>query len=271
MIWDLQGTENQNAIIRTALDACDFPFELLVPKLSSTKGKVRIPVDWADLSTYGAQAVRGAEQGTSTHTGHHDNHVHDHSVGEYDLLEYRSRVLGLAWYSGRVTMDISLERDHQLAREVFLSEGAHMVDFFYMTDEQRQAIALAFHGGDATPHGHDWFDVGSYREWVGEAFMGGFIKAFASTIPVTIPFVHPATAPVGLEIRRILLPAPPPTPTPTPVPVPDDHDHEPVFASNGGKDIYHDSHHRVKHDRTFANKHEAEAAGYRACKVCKPR
>lgn len=257
-VWDLQGTPQQNAIIQDALAACDFPFELLLPKLQATKGKSLIPVDWADLSVYGAQAARTAG----------GDHSHDHS-GEYDLLEFRERVLGLAWYSGRVTLDLSLQVNRTLAMEVFLAEGAHMVDFFYMTEEHRREVALAFHAGDPTPHGHDWFDVGSYREWIGEAFMGGFIKAFAPSVPVTIPFVHAATAQVGLDIRRILLPQAEPELPPTPTP--DEHDHEPVFASNGGSDIYHDSHHRVKHDRTFADKHEAEAAGFRACKVCKPR
>lgn len=267
-IWDLQGTPQQNAIVQDALAACDFPFELLLPKLSSTKGKSLIPVDWADLSVYGAQAARTAESGSGSDHGH-DEGAHDHSLGEYDLLEFRQRVLGLAWYSGRVTLDLSLQANRTLAMEVFLAEGAHMVDFFYMTEEHRREVALAFHGGDATEHGHDWFDVGTYREWIGEAFMGGFIKAFAPTVPVTIPFTHPATTQVGLEIRRILLP--PVEPEPEPTPTPDEHDHEPVFASNGGEDIYHDSHHRVNHDRTFASSHEAEAAGYRACKVCKPR
>jgi hypothetical protein len=29
-----------------------------------------------------------------------------------------------------------------------------------------------------TSHGCAWFDVGDYYTWVGEAFMGGFIKAY---------------------------------------------------------------------------------------------
>ncbi len=188
--FQLVGTPAQNALVQRALLACDFPFDRLT--------KRPIPVEWVDLSAYGARArVFGDDRG------------HDHHTGEFDLLEVRRRVLGLAWYSGKVSLDLSLENDPQLAAEVFLAEGAHMVDFFYMTDAMREAVWDAFHPGSDSnigDHGHDWFDVDTYRTWVGEAFMGGFIKAYAPSIPVTIPFVHEATDAAGRAIRKALTP-----------------------------------------------------------------
>lgn len=188
-MWELRGTESQNRIVQDALKLCDFPFERLVDSLrEQTGGRVTIPVEWADLSTAGANAARGAEEWGKGHP-----------------IEARSAVLGLAWSNGRVQLDVRLEGDARLGHEVFLSEGAHMVDFFYMTDPDRAAVTAALHP-DGGNDGHAWFDQGSYESWVGEAFMGQFVAAFAPAVGVTLTqFLHRPTVASTSLVRQLLL------------------------------------------------------------------
>lgn len=141
---------------------------------------------------------------------------------------------------------------------------------------------------DVPEHGHDWFDKGSYYDFVGEAFMGGFIKAF-SDLPVTIPFNHETTELTIQRIRYALLPeqfpegAPPVeepveepttdegvTPQPEPeTPFPEEpHYH---FFSKQGSKVFHDSHTGIAQDIRWANETQALEAGLRPCKVCKPK
>ncbi len=243
-VWDLRGNERQNAIVLEALDACDYPFEWLKVGLVAKKGKETIPVEWADLSRWAeVSAAQAAE-------GHGSDHAHKGK--DYDTIEARGRVLGLAWYSGKVTLDVSLEWDPPLAKEVKLSEGAHMIDFFVMDDEQRNRLYRLFHGDNDSEHGHGWFDVGTYREWVGEAFMGGFIQMFAPTIPVTIGFAHGLGGDFVRKGRRVLL--------------------GPRLKGNSVKMTYHREWHRIlAGGPTFLLPEDAEAAGYRRCRYCRPR
>ncbi len=199
-VFALSGTPTQNAIVQAALDACDFPFDRLAAGLQAQTGRTTIPVEWADLSSYGARGVRAA--------GEHD-HEHDDEWGTGHPVsdpEARAQVLGLAWTNGRVQLEAGLEQNARLAQEVFLSEGAHMVDFFYMTDADRQGITDALHGGPAAEHGHGWFDVGPYETWAGEAFMGQFIASFAPSVGVTLTqFVHRPSAESSAAVRKLLL------------------------------------------------------------------
>lgn len=313
MRWSLRGTAQQNAIIQQALDRCDFPFE--------TFGEDRtIPVEWADLSRYSAAPV-GGDSPLEAHAAPGASADHDHD-GEFDVLAIsaelaeelgfpaeeerprahgdddhhegaaRERVLGLAWYSGRVTLEQTLVAQPTLAMEVFLSEGAHMVDFFGMTDDHRVGVWNAVHpphqhlapgtniaDGMDLGHGHSWFDVGGYYSWVGEAFMGLFVRAF-SNIPVTINFNHAATTEASAKVRDIFLPAvedipepepepTPPTPEPVPEPVPEP-EPGPYFGITGSS-VYHDSHRGIRRDVEFTSKEHAERAwNRRPCKTCKP-
>lgn len=196
-IWELQGTDRQNNIVRSALAACDFPFDRLLPGLQANTGRQTIPVEWADLSRFTATT---AEQAQERH------HPIRHDGDTAHPIEYRQQVLGLAWYSGRVSLDLTLQQDPDLAREVFLSEGGHMVDMFYMTDADRAAITAALHSGGTTEHGHGWFDVGAYEEWIGEAFMGLFIAAFAPSVSTRLTqFTHPPTPGAAAATRKLLL------------------------------------------------------------------
>lgn len=252
--FDLKGTPQQNEIIRNALARTQFPFHLLLPKLKADTGRDLIPAEWEDLSRYAAALEAQKSKG---------GHAHIHEDGDTGHpIEMRERVLGLAWYSGKVTVDESLVNNPELAKEVFLSEGAHMIDFFYMTDAHREALFNALHGGEEAPaeHGHGWFDVGGYRSWAGEAFMGLFVRAF-SDVQMTIPFDHPPTPYAIGRAREILLPEPEIKPNP---------DMAPYFATRSGK-VFHDKHGRIPREATFTSYAEAEASGRRPCKTCKPQ
>lgn len=320
MVWNLVGTANQNAIVQDALNRCDFPFQWLESELRSEVGKTQIPVEWADLSRYGQAEAMDVPRHGADHD--HDEqelthfHVEDPETGDKAHgIGFRNRVLGLAWYSGKISLEVTMELQPELAKEVFLAEGAHMVDFFYMNDEHRRGVWNAVHtdvedlpaginieDGIDLGHGHGWFDVGGYYSWVGEAFMGLFIKAF-SDLPVTIHFHHPATPEAARETREAFLgtetpeppveeptvepeaPAPPPAPeepmpedpiapTPTPPEEPtapeDGGEAEAPFYGKSNSKVFHDSHKGITRDVEWDSVEEAVNDGRRACKVCKP-
>jgi hypothetical protein len=264
MTWTLHGTPNQQRVVGDALASCDFPFERLAPQLRSEAGRDSIPVEWADLSRYAAKPeTEGAHVHVHVHQGDDTGHPIVRDVGG------RARVLGLAWYSGKVTLDISLERDERLAHEVLLAEGAHMVDFFYITDQQRRAVVNALHHDqlpdnhpiiDGQPLGLDghecaWFDVGPYGMWVGEAMMEAFIEAF-SPVAVTIQLGHPVSPVQAAYIRRVLL-------------------GPPLVGTRGGV-----AYHRPRcpfirptwllADHDWPHPLDAQRDGRRACRVCRP-
>lgn len=247
MIFDLSAlTPRQREITQEAINRCTFDWSLLEPKLLAEKGKSKIPVEWVDLSRYAAQLAEQKAQG---------KHAHIHERGDTGHpIEARSRVLGLAWYSGKVSIEQSLESEPQLAMEVFLAEGAHMVDFFYMTDEQRGEVFDAYHADDLPEHGHDWFDKGTYWEWVGESFMSGFMVAY-SDLPISLDnFTHKTTTEVANKIRQILTP-----------------ELEANFGYlNRSKSFHKADHWRKRWDVAVASREEAASTGRMPCKVCKP-
>jgi hypothetical protein len=235
----LHGTDSQRAIVQAALARCTYPFRSLVPGLQAQKSKTTIPVEWADLSRYAAIVAESKASG---------GHAHVHEYGDTGHpIEARERVLGLAWYSGRISLDLTLEQEPELAGEVLLSEGAHMIDFFAMSDTQRDLIYAAFHGGEMTEHGHGWWDEGTYREWVGEALMGGVVRAY-SDYPVTIPFVHPPTDEAVAGIRRAMTP----------------------YYGLTSSAVVHDQHRGIPAQEWFTSVADFTAQGRRPCRVCKP-
>lgn len=252
MIWQLQGTEEQQELVRAALRRTTFPFDVMLSSLKAQTGRDYIPVEWVDLSRYGQKLEEAAKSGSHLHV-HEGEDTGDPIMRE---VEGRQRVLGLAWYSGKVTLDLGLETDPEVAAEVFLSEGAHMMDFFWMEDRYRIMIWNALHPDEQdldinTPvtdgidlgHGHGWFDVDSYRSWVGEAWMGLFVRAY-SDFPVTIGFDHPPTKEAIREVRHTLTP----------------------YFGVDGSHIYHDRHRKIKPDIFFVDRPNDR----RPCGVCKP-
>lgn len=237
MIWDLTNLQPaERKIIEDAIARTNFNWQKLEPKLRATKNKSQIPVEFIDLSRYAAQLEKQTAAG-----GH--NHIHE-GDDKADPVMVRERVLGLAWYSGKVSIAHDLVNNPALAQEIFLAEGAHMVDFFYMTDANRKAIYEAYHAGDTTEHGHDWFDKGTYWEWVGESFMGGFTAAFSDLPNTNNNFIHKETPAVIAVIRREL--------------------GDTQYFGKPGSQVYHKQTHRIK------NLVPISPEGRRPCKVCKP-
>lgn len=224
-VLDIRGTPEQIQLIEDAAARCDFPGQLLVPKLTLQWGKNLVLVEWADLVVSASvKEVAGPESRA-------------HKAGP-DVVS-RQRTLGTAWTDGRIYIDYSCESDPELAAEVFLAEFGHQVDFFYLGDEHRQRIWDTYHqdiDSNIGDHAHGWFDVSGYETWVGESFMGGFTRAYSDVAITLDQFVHANTDDVARRIRQIITPnaglppwdrdasptAPPapsdPVPEPTPVP-----------------------------------------------------
>lgn len=253
-IFTYLGTPTQQRIAREGMARFTFPhWERLLPKLAQ-KGRTSIPIEWADLSGYAAQLAEQQADG---------GHAHIHEDGDTaDPFEdqARSRVLGLAWYSGKITLEQTLVNDPGLAQEVLGAEMAHMVDFFdpKMDGGGRHAINVAYHGGTLVDHGHDeWFDEGGYYDWPGESFMEGFTKAF-SDIPTTISgFTHKTTPEVIRVIRDVLDPAPPPPAV--------------KFYGVAGRKVYHAAHCFFLRLAGGADEVWTERpSDRRPCRVCRP-
>jgi hypothetical protein len=267
-MWNLVGTPSQNVLVQQALDRCDFPWPLLLPGLAR-EGKTSLRVEWADLSRYN----HGAEG-------------HEHADGAHTIVrevEGRRRVLGLFYLPPhmKVVLDNSLVNHPTLAQEVFLAEGAHAADYAWMVDHGlRRQVWNALHSdehdiahdvpesGDIN-HGHSWFDgPAGYATWVGESVMALFGMAF-SDVPVTIHLTHPITEEAIRVLRDAALP-PTPEPPPTPDPEPEPSAAR-VYRAKPHSKVVHDAHRGQEPTEWFPSLSDAEAAGLRACRVCRPR
>lgn len=178
--FDLKGLQPRDReILEGALAATTFPTGRIV----RSTGK-KVPVAVSDLSRY-ADALNADGHG---HV--HDDTGHAHLLGE---PTERRAALGLFWLptsehpAGRIEVGTAAMADPDLAREVFLAEAAHAVDYGAMTDSQRERIMALFDhvaGGGNQPVG--WFEeLGeqSYWRWRGERWMGLFMAAFAPGLP----------------------------------------------------------------------------------------
>lgn len=203
-----------------AIAKCTFPFDDLLPGIQrETGGRTFVPIEWRDLSRFSAEPVLAAREQEE------HNHVHDKDGTAHPIereIDGRKRVLGLAYYPPTLKVvvhsGLANDRDRDLAIEVLLAEFAHIVDFVYLTNEHRRAIVNILHR-DQLPEGYvvrdgvalgldghvcSWFDVGAYRDWVGEAFMEGFIEAF-SNMHATLTLRHPVNADQANAIRWAIL------------------------------------------------------------------
>jgi hypothetical protein len=242
------------AIVRHALDNTNFDFDLLKPGLISQTGRDYIPVLFSDLSRWQMRLDAGMMPHSHPASEHHD-HESPHTITR--IVSGRNRVLGLAWYSGKVEIERTCPPN--LAAEVFLAEGAHMVDFFYMTPKMREDIFNIYHNGESVKHDHGWFEEtgnDDYWSWVGESFMYGFMAAF-SRIPFTgDAFHHRTTTEIGRKIFEVFNP-------------PDE------VARNKRSSIVHRM--RSWHEQQIPDGNQeniktlkyALGKGYRACKTCR--
>lgn len=308
--------DQQRAITQRGEDICEFPWERLVPGLRREVGRSVIPVDWSDLSRWTAAANEAFEAtpddnpkvvGSTFPLSDHEkqelsragvDHDHDGQLTHWHVtdgdgneghvlageINGRRAALGLAWYSGRISIEQTLVNNPDLAIEVFLAEGAHMVDFFYMTQEMRNEIFDEFHHTpdhlNTTQHGHGWFEETgnqNYWSWVGESFMAGFMMAYAPGSPMPLfprqPWEHRATSEIASEIKRLLTldlwqkEREPKAPEPEPESEPEVTN----FVGVPGRKVYHrplcPSMYWSKREQTLS---QPEVNQRRPCRLCKP-
>jgi hypothetical protein len=203
--FDLRQIPNRThkAVIQHALNECDYPFSLI-----RKRHGVRVPV--------AVKTLQYAEDGA----GSSDHDSHDHSHGVHPLTDQRHQALGLYWLPtpaypvGRIEVAVGIMDDPDLAREVFLAEAAHAVDYGAMTDDQRATLFTIVHHGDPTPHGtHGWWEERGgqnyWADWVGETFMALFMRAFAPSLPRPLearqPWTHRVDDDMARQARAVLL------------------------------------------------------------------
>jgi len=192
--FDLRSITDRahKAIIQEALNDCDYPFI----RIRREHG-VRVPVNVATLR----------------YSGDYGAHSHSHGVHALEYPDNRAQALGLFWLPtsahpvGRIEVAVGIMTDPDLAREVFLAEAAHAVDYGVMTDEQRQALFAIVHLGDSAAHGtHGWWEERGgndyWSDWVAETFMALFMRAFAPDLPRPLEARQPWTHRVDDEMAR---------------------------------------------------------------------
>lgn len=211
-------TPAQRALVNAALTACSFDWALLLPGLNagnqwSRPGRTSIPVTCRDLSQFA---------GSAASDDYHEIGVDEMGrVVDEDAPDNAAAVLGLFWFDGRVEVEQGLVNNPALFQEVFLSEGAHAADFYFLWPENlRKPLYDIYHPNGPDQHGH--FE-GPYFDTVGEAFMGGFVYATTGKPPTLLGFSHVTTQAIAQRIKTLLRievapPIPPPPLPPLPPP-----------------------------------------------------
>lgn len=209
--WDLSGLSPDHAdVVKGALKACDYPFG----RIRRSTGK-KVPVTVADLSRWNRTVAVQNHYPSDTLV----LAVAVHGEDVHVLAGYRQQAYGLYWLptdehpAGRVELSDKIMGSTALAQEVFLAEAAHAVDYGSLTDLERVRIFAIVHGGDSNPHGtHGWWEERGgqdyWADWVGEAFMGLFMRAFAPSLTRPMennqPWEHRLTDDMALQVRRYL-------------------------------------------------------------------
>jgi len=228
-IWDTSSlTAPQHELVRQAVEVRSrFPWPLLSPGLLagnewSTPGKTVIPVNVRSLANFAQEAAaNGWIEGIHYHairvnplTGKlvsHDDAVTS-GIVESDVA---SAVYGLFWFYGLVEVEETLVQTPILFIEVFLAEGAHAIDFYYMLPTGKRGVIHAIMCSGHTKHA--WFQPTPYFEMPGEGFMAFPIAGF-SDVPVTLQgFSHQAIEPALSLVKKVLVPTIDPPPPPKPV------------------------------------------------------
>lgn len=197
-VFDLQGTEQQQQIVKEALDEIKFPFERIqFPNGTAILG-------WANLNSQGLQG------NALMHEGDHPSKDTDSEPLDGEL-NGRKYIFGVFYpYSGNIYIDNALVSYPDSAKTTVSAEVAHSVDeFLPMTEAMRTEIMTLVHGGDTTEHGHTWWEKQDYSTeyftLVGEAFMALFTYAY-SDLPSegASSFIHAGNVDMGDDIRKII-------------------------------------------------------------------
>lgn len=256
--FNLTGTDQQQAIVKEALDTIYFPWDRL--KFPTEP----VEIGWRDLN-HGETLNMVADPKARFHQG-----------GTIGIINGRKWTMGVMYpSSGRIYIDLQMVNFPQLAKTTVSAEIAHNVDYFLvradggigMTDKQRDEIMALMHGGNYADHGHSWwekFDYGTeYFTLVGESFMQAFTLAY-SDMPFdnTSDFTHSITKEQVPALRKILgiertdyIPLPEPRPEPVA-----------TYKTFPPSTIYH----RLTHYPTRKGKTVTNLTGLKPCKICKP-
>ena len=283
-VFELKGTVDQNQIVVEALDRIKFPFQ----RLAFPNGFAII--GWANLN---GQTASVGEMPSRQHGGSHAPHGVDSDAEAIEgEIEGRKYILGVFYpHNGNIYIDNALVNYPAVAQGTVSAEIAHAVDYFLpLTDAMKTDLSTLVHGGDATDHGHSWWERVSYGSeyftLVGETFMHMFTLAYSDMELSTEGWAHKPTKAMAADIRRILgierTDYVPPAPTPEPVPLPEPTQEPPPpvqpkptpeppkpepkqdFVYFGKSKIYH----LPKHYPKKSGKTLSDTAGFRACKVC---
>lgn len=247
-MWNITGTEQQQAIVRDALTKIKFPFERLTLPGTPELG-------WDDLNT-------GYYRAIAQHTplgGHEDGDSPEPLKGRID--EQRNYILGVFYPgSARIYIDNLLVKYPEIAKATISAEIAHAVDeFLPLKESQRDALMIALHGGIEHADTHSWWekvDYGAeYYSLVGETFMILFTKAY-SDIPFgnAEDFVHTG-ANVSAETVRSIIGI--------------ERTDTAWYVRYGKSLVYHRPTHKVRHS-LFSEIRISDVTVLRPCKVCKP-
>lgn len=242
-IFNLTGTEQQQQIVKEALDSIYFPFDKLHPRFGTAE------IGWANLNGQALQTglpnnqqvqVEEAKAAVADATVltkdditaypedvanvNHDvansvvRHHDDDGDGEIDpnkheplmgRLEGRQYVLGVFYpYNGSIYLDNALVDYPHYAKTTVSAEIAHSVDeFIPLTDEQRDEIMKLVNGGDDT--GLTWWEKvdynAEYYNLIGETFMILFTYAYSDLgFEGADEFTYHGDPTMGDEVRAIV-------------------------------------------------------------------
>lgn len=172
-VFDLSAMDPAGrAVVESAVSRCSFDFTRLLPQMKSEGGITAIKVRWAAL----------------------DKGV----LAETPLLEGATEEA-----ADEVLISQAIKDKPDDAAEAFLSECAHLVDFYLLSTANRREVVDAF-PNLGTPERDSWFEGAEYWEQVGEAFMNAFMLAYSDFTPDQSKFTHKADAGVVQRVKQII-------------------------------------------------------------------
>ncbi len=243
--WNLTGTEQQQQIVKEALDKIMFPWEKL--KLPNAP----VEIGWDNLNV------------TYEKRQHTESQAPEPLLG---MINGRKYTLGVFYPGiGSIFIDNDLVKYPAEAQTTVSAEIAHSADEFYMNNSMRKSIMLLMHSNEADSH--TWWEKVDYNteyfSLIGEGFMQVFTFAY-SDMPFSgaEAFEHRITKEQAPMVRKILGIER----TDMDVSV----QNKNYFARLGAY-VFHDTHkNKFANITTFATREEAINAGLRPCLICKP-
>lgn len=185
-LFDLSGlTPDQQEWAVKALAHCTFDFSRLLPRLYEDAGRSEFILRTRNMNPDLPASSPGMRPEEFTYA--------------------------MAYYDGSIELDETLSEDEFVP--TLLEESAHLVDFFYLTDDLRKRLVDVYVSENNATTRPVWFyDDGDplagdrYYEQVGESFMVGFVKTFTDVAFGDQDFDMRATPIVIEAVRQVLGP-----------------------------------------------------------------